>query len=189
MRVFVAIDIDKQTREAIRKLSSNLQEAADLRKGDAKWVDPDIMHLTLKFLGEMPDEQSADVCRIAEAAAAGHKPFDLDFESVGTFGGKSARVLWVGAGEGAEQLAALAKDIDEQLGLAGWPTETRKFEGHLTLCRIKNFTAGKKLAKLSEQYSDFVAPETLVDSVTVYQSELTPKGPTYTALGNYKLQG
>jgi len=166
-----------------------MQEAADLRKGDAKWVDPDIMHLTVKFLGEMPDEQSADVCRIVQAVAAAHKSFDLDFEKVGSFGGKSARVLWVGAGEGAEQLAALAKDIDEQLGLAGWPTETRKFEGHLTLCRIKNFIAGKKLVKLSEEYADFVAPVTVVDSVVVYQSELTPRGPLYTALGNYKLQG
>ena len=189
MRVFVAIDIGKQTREAIRTLSSKLQKEADLGRGDARWVNPDVMHLTLKFLGEIPDEQSANVCRIVEAVAAGHMGFDLDFEKVGSFGGKSARVLWVGAGEGAEQLGALAKDIDEQLGLAGWPTETRKFEGHLTLCRIKNFGGGKKLVKLSEEYADFVAPVTAVDSVVVYQSELTPKGPIYTALGNYKLQG
>jgi len=145
MRVFVAIDIEKETRESIRKLSAALQEQADLHKGDAKWVDPDIMHMTLKFLGEIRDEQVADVCRIVESVAATHKCFDLDFEKVGSFGGNSAKVLWVGAGEGAEQLESLANDIDEQLGLAGWPTETRKFEGHLTLCRIKNFIAGKKL--------------------------------------------
>jgi 2'-5' RNA ligase len=188
MRVFVAIDIDRQTREAIRKLSDAMQERADLKKGDATWVNVDAMHLTVKFLGEIPDEQTADVCRIVESVAASHKCFELDFEKVGTFGGKSARVVWVGAGEGKEQLADLAGDIDVQLGQAGWPMETRKFEGHLTLCRVKNFIAGKKLVSLSEDYADFVAPVTSVESVTVYQSDLTPKGPLYTALGNYKLQ-
>jgi RNA 2',3'-cyclic 3'-phosphodiesterase len=188
MRVFVAIDIDKQTRESIGKLSSALQERAHLHKGDAKWVDPDVMHLTLKFLGEIPDEQVADVCRVVESVAANHKRFDLDFEKVGSFGGKSANVLWVGAGEGAQQLVELANDIDRYLGDAGWPTETRKFEGHLTLCRVRNFIAGKKLVKLSEDYADFVAPVTSVDSVVVYQSDLTPKGPVYAALGTYKLQ-
>ncbi|UCE50095.1 MAG: RNA 2',3'-cyclic phosphodiesterase [Phycisphaerales bacterium] len=188
MRCFIAIDIDEQIRKGLSNLQNELRRKVDIRKGDVKWVNPEITHLTLKFLGEIKDDQIAEVCNVTADVAARHGRFDLDVRSVGYFGGRSARVLWVGTGEDCEKLVKLHDDLERQLEQAGWPREGRKFAAHLTLCRVKNSKAGIKLAQASRQYKDFGIGTLSADSVTVYQSELTPQGPIYTALGNYDLQ-
>lgn len=188
MRCFIAIDIDEKIRSALSDLQQQLQNGADVKKSDLKWVNPENMHLTLKFLGEIKDAKVAEVCNIVKAVAGRHKSFELDVESVGHFGGKSAKVLWVGTGKGGENLLELQKDIEKSLALAGWPEETREFSGHLTLCRIRKPAAGVKLARMSEDYKDFKLGTIQADSVSVYQSQLKPTGPVYTVLGNYKLQ-
>ena len=188
MRVFIAIDIDEQIRKALGRLQNKMRSKADIRKGDVKWVSPDVMHLTLKFLGEIKDVQSVDVCNITKEVASRHKNFELEIETVGYFGGKSARVLWVSTGQNCENLLQLQGDLEQELASAGWPRETRKFAGHLTLCRVRNSKAGVKLARMTEEYKDLKLGTVFVDSVCVYQSQLTPKGPIYTVLGNYKLQ-
>ena len=188
MRVFIAIDIDEQTLKALKNLQSQLQDKADIKKPDVKWVRPELMHLTLKFLGEIKDNQIIEVCRIVETVASRNIRFDLDFESVGHFGGRNARLLWVGTGQGNEQLKQLQEDIEEQLAQAGWPKENREFTGHMTLCRIRNTKAGSKMALLSQAYKEYEISTTPVDSVVVYQSQLTPSGPIYTALGRYELK-
>jgi 2'-5' RNA ligase len=146
------------------------------------------MHLTLKFLGEIKDVQLVDVCNITKEVASRHKSFDIEVEKVGFFGGRSARVLWVGAGQDNENLLQLQEDLEQSLASAGWPPETRKFAGHLTLCRVRNSRAGVELAKLAEEYCDYELGVMQVGSLGVYQSELRPEGPVYTKLGNYELQ-
>ena len=188
MRVFIAIDIDEKIRAALGDLQQKLQGKADIKKGDVKWVNPENIHLTLKFLGEIKDEKVVDVCNIVKEVAGRHKRFELDIQTVGHFGGKSARVLWVGAGEGKDNLLGLQKDLEQQLTLVGWPEEKRKFSGHLTLCRVRNPRVGVKLAAVGEDYRDFKLGIISADSLSVYQSQLRPTGPVYTILGNYKLQ-
>jgi 2'-5' RNA ligase len=188
MRVFIAIDLDEQIRKALGNLQAELRDKVDIRKSDAKWVNPENIHLTLKFLGEIKDEQVVKVCDITKDVASRHKSFELDVGSVGYFGGKSARVLWVGAGQDCDNLIQLQQDLEGQLEPAGWPKETRKFAAHLTLCRIRNSKAGFKLAQLAREYGDFTLGTMSADSITVYQSQLTPEGPIYTTLGNYELQ-
>ena len=188
MRVFIAIDIDEVIRRDLRDLQAELQSKADIKRSDAKWVNPNNMHLTLKFLGEIKDAQSVEVCNVAKDVAGRHKRFDIEVGEVGSFGGRSARVLWVGAGHDCEELLSLQQDLEGVLASAGWPKESRKFSAHLTLCRIRNSRAGVKLARLAEGYKDFALGTMSADSVSVYQSELTPSGPIYTLLGNYQLQ-
>ena len=188
MRVFIAIDIDEGIRKALANLQSEMLKKVDIKKGDAKWVDPKTMHLTLKFLGEIKDQQVVEVCNIAREVASRHKSFDIEIGGVGYFGGKSARVLWVGAGQESENLLQLQADLDRGLASAGWPPETRKFAGHQTLCRIRNSKAGVKLARLTEEYQDFRLGVVPVDALCVYQSELRPEGPVYTVLGSYELE-
>jgi len=188
MRVFIAIDIDEQIRKALDSLQNELRSKVDIKKSDVKWVNPDSMHLTLKFLGEIDDQQVVDVCNITRDVASSHERFELDVGTVGCFGGRSARVLWVGAGQNCDNLLQLQNDLDEQLALAGWPKETRAFAGHLTLCRVRSSKAGVKLAQAIEEYKDFKLGTISADSVSVYQSQLMPTGPIYTVLGNYGLQ-
>lgn len=188
MRVFIAVDIDQKVRKNIAALQRELRQKARAGEKSVKWVNPDKMHLTLKFLGEVKDADIADVCKTIEQVAQGHKVFDLDIETLGHFGGTGARVLWVGTTGGGEQLAQIANELDEQLSAIGFAKETKRFTGHLTLCRIKNHKAGVELAGLADSHGPFEAGTSLVDSIVVYQSQLTKSGPIYTALGTYKLQ-
>ena len=188
MRCFIAIYISEPIRKGLAKLQNELRGKADLGKGDVKWVDPDAIHLTLKFLGEIRTEQSVDVCKAAEEVAGRHRSFELEVEEVGHFGGTSARVLWVGAGQNCSPLAQLQEDLEQQLELEGWPREGREFSAHLTLCRVRNVKAGTALVQTIRPYKGLKLGSMPADSLCVYQSELTPKGPIYTTLGNYRLQ-
>jgi 2'-5' RNA ligase len=187
MRCFIAIDIDKSVREELAELQQELAGAVDIRKGDVKWVRPDATHLTLKFLGEIKDKDAVDVCNAAKLVASRHEGFEIEVATVGHFGGRSARVLWVGAGLDCEPLAALHDDLEGELETIGFAREGRKFSGHLTLCRIRNAKAGFKLAKLTEQYRDYDLGSIRAGAICVYQSQLTPNGPVYTLLGKYPM--
>jgi len=188
MRCFIAIDINEQIRTALADLQDKLRTKANIGRGDVKWVSPNATHLTLKFLGEIRDEQVVEVCNIVKDVAGRHKRFEFEVGQVGSFGGKNPRVLWVGAGYGCAELLTLQQELEEQLDAAGWPREARKFAGHLTLCRIRNPRAGIKLAQMTEDYRDFKLGTTPADSICVYQSQLTPQGPIYTLLGSFDLQ-
>ena len=177
MRCFIAIDVGEKIRAALSDLQQQLAGSVDIKKGDVKW-----------FLGEIEDAKVVEVCNIVKDVAAGHKSFELAVESVGYFGGRRPSVLWVGAGENNSNLHQLQKDIEKKLALAGWPQDSREFAGHLTLCRVRNPKAGVKLAQITEDYRDFKLGIVSADSVSVYQSQLTPTGPVYTILGNYKMR-
>jgi 2'-5' RNA ligase len=146
------------------------------------------MHLTLKFLGEIRDREVVDVCSTTQTVAARHEAFDFAVQEVGHFGGRSARVLWVGAGLNCPELLRLQEDLEEELASAGWPKENRKFSGHLTLCRVRSTKAGFKLAQITAHYKDVDLGTVRCGSLCVYQSVLTPDGPIYTLLGHYRLR-
>ena len=188
MRCFIAIDIDDRIRKGLSNLQDELRRKVDVGKGDVKWARPETTHLTLKFLGEIKDEQAVEVCNITKDVAGRHKRFELHVQSVGYFGGKSARVLWVGTGQGGDRLLQVQEDLEQRLDVAGWPREARKFSAHLTLCRVRNSKAGFKLAQVCGQYQDYELGVMEAREVSVYQSELTPEGPIYTTLGSYKFQ-
>ncbi len=187
MRCFIAVDIDENIRAGLRDLQKDLARRVDIRKSDVKWVRPELMHLTLKFLGEIKGQEVVDVCKAVQTVCARHEAFDFAVREVGCFGGCSARVVWVGAGLTCNALSGLQEDIEEQLAQAGWPKENRKFSGHLTLCRVRNPKAGYRLAQAVEQYEEVDLGTVRCATVHVYQSTLTPEGPIYDALGHYSL--
>ncbi len=188
MRCFIAIDIPNEIRADLVALQKDLAGRVDIHRGDAKWVEPEGMHLTLKFLGEVPDNQVVEVCRIVQEVAERHEAFDFSVKDVGSFGGHSARVLWVGAGLDCPELLALQQDLEDELELAGWPKENRQFSGHLTLCRIRNVKAGEKLGQAVSQYGDYDLGVVRAAAVCLYESQLEPEGPIYTRMGRFTLQ-
>ena len=188
MRCFIAIETPEDIHAELANLQKELAGKVDVHKGDVKWVEPESMHLTLKFLGEVPDNQIVEICNITKAVAGRYKGFDFAVREAGSFGGRSARVLWVGAGLECPELLELQQDLEDELADAGRPKEGRQFSGHLTLCRIRNSKAGEKLGKLIEQYKDYDLGTVHAGSITVFESQLTPQGPLYTPLGNFKLQ-
>jgi RNA 2',3'-cyclic 3'-phosphodiesterase len=187
MRVFIAIDIDDKIRKAIADLQKQIASKVDVKKGDLKWVEPNNIHLTLKFLGEISDELAAEVCQITKMVAREHQKFDLEIGSVGSFGGRSAKVVWVGVGKGTEESLALQDDLNDLLTPLGYPKEQREFSPHLTLCRVNHPIAGIKMGEAIAQFSRLKLGSIAAESLCVYQSQLTPTGPNYTLLASYKL--
>lgn len=186
MRCFIAIDINKEVRNGIEDLQRDLQHEAGAEGFNAKWVDPENIHLTLKFLGEVKDRDIIEVCRIVEDVALGHERFFMNVEKIGTFG-RPARVLWVGVDD-ADELGKLQGDLDGRLAAAGWPKDRKGFSGHLTLCRVKNFQTGECLEKIIKDYDEVKLGSVLVDSVYVYRSDLTSEGPEYTVISRSSLR-
>ena len=189
MRCFIGIEIDDAVRQELAEVQTEIKHALDCKKSDLKWVKPELIHVTLRFLGDVPDNEAVAVCRAAETAAEWHAPFDLSVETVRHFGGRSARTLWAGAGEGSESLGALHQDLEQGLEQIGWPPETRRFSAHLTLCRVRRPGTGFDLVPAYQPWKHHVFGDTRIEALTVYHSELTPKGPIYSAMGTYDLQG
>lgn len=187
IRTFVAVEIDDAVREMAAELVRELSSAG----GDVKWVAPENMHLTVKFLGEVDSREVHEVCRAVASAAEQVAPFSLEFRGAGAFPNiRRPRTLWLGAGEGSEALAGLAKRVEKALQQIGYPKEGRRFHAHLTLGRVRR--GGAKLARLGEllgQYADFEAGRTDVRKLVVFSSTLQRGGPAYDALARAELKG
>jgi 2'-5' RNA ligase len=185
MRLFIAVDVNEAVRRQLALVQKQLRE----RLGGAgiKWVNPDLIHLTLKFLGEVPDQDVPRVCRVVQEAANRHSPFEIRVHGIGTFG-KPARVLWVGVLE-SEKLAALASDLETSFEAAGWPREAKGFSAHLTLARIREPRSGSAAQRAVQEQPPRSFGEVWIDQVVVYESRLSSKGPVYTAAGRYDLNG
>lgn len=186
MRCFIAIDIDKKILSGLADLQNVLRnETARFGKG-VKWVDLENIHMTLKFLGDIEDDRVDEVCGIVGDAVKKHRSFDMNIKGVGWFG-RPARVLWVGT-EKNDVLTALQKEIKDCFEEAGFEADRKGFSAHLTICRIKDYKAGKVIQALAKEYSDKTLGQSPVDAVYIYKSDLTSQGPIYTQLGKICLR-
>ena len=187
MRCFVAIDIDDDIRRRIGQLQQKLQKSLSLPESDIKWVDPELIHLTLKFIGDVPDRDINELCAIVSDVAAGYNGFSVDVNGLGYFG-SPPRVAWLGV-QSPPELIELQKQLDERLSMTGLvPEDNKAFHGHLTLCRSKNYKVGRKLQHLLDDYGPIEIGTQTVDTLYVYTSELTKKGPIYTVVSSNKLK-
>lgn len=186
MRLFAAIDIEPQVREQIAAMQRQLQEELNLPRGQVKWVEPENIHLTLKFLGEVADEQLTRVCDAVRRTAARHAAFDFEVRGAGAFG-RPARIVWAGTSPCAE-LVKLQAELEAEFEKLGWDKENRPFAGHLTLCRVKTAKAGTLLANAVEPFKNEVFGCVTAGEVVIYQSHLGSKGPAYTAISRASLK-
>ena len=184
MRLFIAIDINEDVCKAVAKLQQELKSRLKNQKG-LKWVSPDVMHLTLKFLGEADENRMDEIYSALEIACADKKSFGFELSLVGTFG-RPAKVLWLGSEKQGQEIAVLAADLENAFKELGFEKETRPFNAHLTLARIKdNIDSGAQ--KVLKDYPKVSIPRVSVDSVCLYKSQLTPTGPVYTLLRKIEL--
>jgi len=182
MRLFIAVDLDDAVRRHAGRLAERL--ARDLEPGARRaisWVSPRNMHLTLRFLGEVEPAAAAEVVGCLSGPLA-TPAFRVTTGGVGAFPPSGPpRVIWLGFSSGAEELSALQREIEARLGGHGLPREERPFRAHLTLGRVKGVVGVRARDVLAALVPSPVA-ECAVDHVTLYESHLSPKGPTYTAL-------
>ncbi|MBW8014567.1 MAG: RNA 2',3'-cyclic phosphodiesterase [Planctomycetes bacterium] len=185
MRTFIAIDIGETVAANIGGLQDELRGFFGQGRRGVKWVDPGLIHLTLKFLGEVDDDQIVEVCKVVEDVTTGFGEFCVEVEKVGSFG-RPPRVIWIGTQE-SEALCRLWAGLDARLAEIGFAPDEKMFVPHLTLCRVKDFAAGRRFGRIIGGFDDFSAGKIDVKSVCVYKSELTKTGPEYTLLSYYNL--
>jgi 2'-5' RNA ligase len=185
LRTFIAVPLPPEITQAAARLARELGEAAE----GIKWVEPQCMHLTLKFLGNITDTDTYEVCQAVMKAVAAIEAFDFRCVGAGAFPSiQRPRTIWIGGSEGSEQIVALARKIDNALFELGYRREPKRFTPHLTIGRVK--TPGRALeavSRLLAQRAEFDAGTAYVDEVVVYSSDLTPTGPIHTPLGRAEL--
>ena len=187
-RTFIALPIPDLQRTRLGRLQGLI--APELP--NARWVTPDQFHLTLAFLGDIPDLDMAAVCRGVAEAALKFGPLTLNLQSLGAFpDATNARVAWVGVtGPNLDLLMALRLAVVEGVTRAGYPPEDDRFTPHLTLGRLK-VVKGQPI-DLSPQIAHFrtwSAGNFEVNQVISYASTITPEGPSYMALATAPLRG
>lgn len=185
-RVFVAVPLPDAV---IRQLGSLQKE---LRRFDfnLRWTRPETIHLTLKFLGEVPATGIEGIGAAVASAVKGHSAFRLAARGVGVFPSvRRARVLWTGLSGGTDGLQKLQSDIDRALSAIGHAPDDRRFSGHLTLGRFSGPPDPEAVLDMMKAYADYTAGTFSAEAVHVIQSDLKPGGPVYTDLNVIRLNG
>ena len=183
VRCFVAIELPDEARQSLAVLVAGLREA-EVR--GLRPVNPDGVHLTLKFLGDVPTSQLDAVSAALEGAATDAHPFDLELRGVGGFPNlRRPRVLWVGVGRDLEALQRLYEAVEEALAPLGFPPEGRAFTPHLTLARLRDGTSPQERARAAGQLTSLAWAEGAavpVGGVSLMRSTLRPGGAVYSRL-------
>ena len=186
MRTFIAIELSSEIKESLAQAQSHLKYAG----ADVKWVTPENIHLTLKFLGEIPEEKCENVKAALDEIAKTTASFELSIKDIGAFPNiEFPRVIWIGLDKGAKESTELAAKVDEALSKLGFAKETRPFAAHLTIGRIRSAKNKEALKEKVLGYGDRVTGNEKISSVILFHSKLTPTGSIYTKLHEALLVG
>lgn len=185
LRTFIAVDFGKGIRDRLVALQEKLAQTG----APVKWVEVDNLHVTLLFLGEVGDRDVPAVCRAVADCCREHAPFSLSVETVGCFpNARRPRVVWVGIGQGSQELVALHDALEAPLlDLGCYRREDRKYTPHITLGRVKAERPQDTLATSLAKNAGWKGGETNVGEILVMSSKLTPVGPEYTVLSRARL--
>jgi 2'-5' RNA ligase len=180
MRVFIAVDLPTEVRNALAKVQHELEPVTDT----ARWVAPESIHITLKFIGEVAEKQIDDI----DAAVTGlsWKSFAITVRGVGFFpGNRSPRVFW--AGMEAPTMQKLAEEFDSRMERLGFEKEKRAFRPHITLARSRDSRIDSSLVVAASKYDGHDFGSFMVDRVFLFKSILKPTGAVYERLREYLL--
>ena len=195
MRIFIALDIDDDIRQRIQRFIEGVSGFAP----DARWVRPESLHVTLKFIGEKPNEVVEEIKHSLSGIRS--ESFEITFRAYGFFPtAKAARVFWVGI-ESEPQLASLAKAVDDSTSALGIPKEDHSFAPHLTLARgggrsgaprwHKGDATNKNFQHLQEKLAALPTPDfgnMAAHEFFLYQSQLSAGGSRYTKIASFALK-
>jgi 2'-5' RNA ligase len=183
IRSFLAIELPEPILRKIEEVQGDLRSA----HADVRWVNPEKIHLTLKFFGNIEESRIDSIFKSIEEPVRSTLPFSLKVRGVGAFPSmKSPRVIWLGLING-QSLASLQKQIETQLEKIGFQPEDRAFQPHLTLGRMKSSRGKEELAGRMEKHKEEEFGDLRVERVILFKSDLKPSGPIYTALRELRL--
>jgi RNA 2',3'-cyclic 3'-phosphodiesterase len=181
LRTFIAIELNEALHVALRSVQEKLKRQTP--PGSVKWVGPDGIHLTLKFLGDTPASRIHEIEAALRVACTGLEPFEFSVEGRGCFPNfHRPRVIWVAVREKSTSLTRLQAAVERTVAPLGWPTEERPFSPHLTLGRINKGADTHTAAAVGQGVERTVVEQIglqRVTAVNLMQSDLRPSGAVY----------
>ena len=157
---------------------------------DVRWVSPKNVHLTLKFLGNIRDEDVPQAAKIVDDCLKGLSPFEIEVKGLGAFPSvRSPRVIWAGCEEQGANLEEIHKALDKNFASLGVEREKRKFHSHITLGRARSKRNIEPLSRDIADWSDLEIGTQMVDEVLLMESRLRPTGAVYSVVHTSPLKG
>ncbi len=189
IRSFIAIELSAEMKQSLARLQGSLKEGS---RTPVRWVDPDIIHLTLKFLGNIDVNVTGDIINVMEKAASGVPPLQLELSGLGVFPNpRRVQVVWVGMAGEVARLELLQKNVEAGLKPLDFAAESRPFRPHLTLGRVRDRASPEEREDLGRLITNtpFTSGGKMnVRSVNLMKSQLTREGPIYSRIGTVELK-
>ena len=184
IRTFIAIEIDKDIKDKLSEFINKIKKT----DADVKWVAPENIHLTLKFIGYIEENVIPDLNKIIKDAIFNLSSFDIDIENVGAFPNlKKPRVVFVCVQDKGDTLLKIYEKLNRGVEKLGIKPDSKKFAGHITLGRIKSQKNLSRLANALNSDTECFFGREKVNHISLMQSNLTPGGPIYERLNTFKL--
>jgi RNA 2',3'-cyclic 3'-phosphodiesterase len=185
-RLFFSVGISRGVQKTLGELRAVLAGQPGCDR--LRFVEPELAHYTLRFLGEQTPERRSLAQQAGRGAALGLAPFEVTLEGLGVFpDARRAHTLWIGAGRGAAELTALAERLEGHLVERGFSGESRPFVPHLTVARIKRRLPSGALAGLLKRAVEPMGP-LRVDAFALMESQPTRTGVRYVAVETFPLE-
>jgi 2'-5' RNA ligase len=189
MRLFVGLALGDAARALAVRVAGDLKPK--LGRGlEARWVPAENMHLTVRFIGYVPDDRTPSLIS-AVSSPLDFEPFEIELGGCGKFPPRGApRAIWIGLTKGLPALTALHEAFNRRLAPLGFEPENRPYSAHLTLARFKDARAAA--ARQIDAAFEHIRTGTVaqrVDALTLFESRLSPRGPTYVEVCRLPLHG
>jgi 2'-5' RNA ligase len=187
IRAFLAIEPPEDILQKISGLQEKLKREIS---GRISWTRPQGQHLTLKFFGDISQDDVKNICSAVQKRIVSESKLNLKIEKLGVFpDARRPRVIWCGISGDVEKLTVLQKKLDGDFAAIGFPGEDRPFQAHLTLGRIKASHDLTGIHTALTRHGAFTAGEFICRELFLFQSKLSPQGATYTKLAEFALGG
>lgn len=184
MRTFIAIELPDAVNDALAALQDELRAV----RADVSWTKRENFHLTLKFLGEVAEQQIDEVKQACAEAASTSPPFSLKLEGVGLLPPRQPRVIYLALQGQTAELQSLQQAVEKRMAALGFEQEARAFKPHITLGRIKSPSHLRDLVALGAK-TQFATEAFSVQEIVLIRSELHPAGARYSPLRHAPLGG
>lgn len=183
MRCFIAIELPDPVKSCLAQLQDELKKC----KADIRWVNPDNVHLTLKFLGNIKEEMLQTIINGMKKVCSSSNPFNLEIIGIGMFPNtKSPRVLWLGV-ENNSFIMSLQAGIEKEMEKAGFKQEERKFKAHLTIGRFRSSSGKEDIFKSVSTHEKDSFGIINVNSMSLMKSDLNPDGARHSRIAEIPL--
>jgi len=183
IRCFIAIELPVRLKEEIAGIQSKLKKTG----ANVSWVKPGNIHLTMKFLGEIPEEKVLEVRELLKDIEV--EKVEISAKNVGAFPHlRRPRVIWIGIDKGLESLKIFSRELEEKLSAAGFEKEKRGFKPHLTIGRVRRQKNIPELVKVVNGVESFEAEPFTAEEFILMKSDLQPAGAIYTPLAKYMMK-